>query len=119
MVIRFTPTIIGDFTASLVISSNDADSPEVTVSITGGGVDEITTPNAIVSTTTTATVTIADTDSLDFTDQAAVDALIALGRIARDFGDLIEAVDINPFVALEAGRGGYALDGLGVARGRA
>ena len=50
---------------------------------------------------------------------AVVDALVALGRIARDFGDLIEAVDINPFVALEAGRGGYALDGLVVARGRA
>ena len=51
--------------------------------------------------------------------RAVVDALIVLGRIARDFGDLIEAVDINPFVALEAGRGGYALDGLVVARGRA
>lgn len=49
---------------------------------------------------------------------AVVDALIVLGRIARDFGDLIEAVDINPFVALEAGKGGYALDGLVIARGR-
>ena len=43
---------------------------------------------------------------------AVVQALVALGRVARDFGDVIEAVDINPFVALEAGRGGFALDGL-------
>jgi hypothetical protein len=78
VVINFTPTSVGSFTASLVISSNDAGSPEVTVSITGGGVEEITSTNAIVSAKTTATVTIADTDSLDFTDQAAVDALIAL-----------------------------------------
>jgi hypothetical protein len=76
--INFTPTSVGSFTASLVISSNDNGSPEVTVSITGGGVEEITSTNAIVSAKTTATVTIADTDSLDFTDQAAVDALIAL-----------------------------------------
>ncbi len=78
VVINFTPTSVGSFTASLVISSNDNGSPEVTVSITGGGVEEITSTNAIVSATTTATVTIADTDSLDFTDPAAVDALIAL-----------------------------------------
>ena len=78
VVINFTPTSVGSFTASLVISSNDDGSPEVTVSITGGGVEEITSTNAIVSATTTATVTIADTDSLDFTDPAAVDALIAL-----------------------------------------
>ena len=78
VVINFTPTSVGSFTASLVISSNDNGSPEVTVSITGGGVEEITSTNAIVSAKTTATVTIADTDSLDFTDQAAVDALIAL-----------------------------------------
>jgi acyl-CoA synthetase (NDP forming) len=50
---------------------------------------------------------------------AVVDALVALGRLAHDLGDVIEAVDINPFVALEAGRGGYALDGLVVARGAA
>ena len=72
VVINFTPTSVGSFTASLVISSNDAGSPEVTVSITGGGVEEITSTNAIVSAKTTATVTIADTDSLDFTDKAAV-----------------------------------------------
>jgi acetyltransferase len=50
-------------------------------------------------------------------DRAAViDALVALGRIARDFGDVIEAVDINPLVVLEKGRGAYALDGLVVLR---
>ncbi|MHA1108446.1 MAG: acetate--CoA ligase family protein, partial [Alphaproteobacteria bacterium] len=40
--------------------------------------------------------------------EAVVEALVALGRLARDFGDLIEAVDVNPFVVLEAGKGGYA-----------
>jgi acyl-CoA synthetase (NDP forming) len=46
---------------------------------------------------------------------AAVDALVALGRLAADLGDVIEAVDINPFVVLP--RGGMALDALVVLRG--
>ena len=48
--------------------------------------------------------------------EAVVKALVALGAIARDFGDVIEAIDINPFVALEKGRGGFALDGLVILR---
>jgi acyl-CoA synthetase (NDP forming) len=48
---------------------------------------------------------------------AVVEALVALGRVARDFGDCLEAIDINPFVALEEGRGGFALDGLVIRRG--
>jgi acyl-CoA synthetase (NDP forming) len=52
---------------------------------------------------------------LDF--DAAVDALIALGRLAADLGDVIEAVDVNPFVVLP--RGGMALDALVVLRGGA
>lgn len=50
--------------------------------------------------------------------EAVVDALVALGRAARDLGDSIAAVDINPFVALEKGHGGYALDGLVVLKGK-
>lgn len=42
------------------------------------------------------------------------DALIALGRLARDLGDVIEAIDINPFLVCE--RGAFALDGLVVLR---
>jgi acyl-CoA synthetase (NDP forming) len=45
---------------------------------------------------------------------AAVDALIALGRLAADLGDVIEAVDINPFVVLP--QGGMALDALVILR---
>jgi acyl-CoA synthetase (NDP forming) len=45
---------------------------------------------------------------------ALYDALIALGRLARDLGDVIEAVDINPFLVCE--RGAFALDGLVVLR---
>jgi len=46
---------------------------------------------------------------------AAVDALVALGRLAVDLGDFIEAVDVNPFVVLP--HGGLALDALVVLRG--
>jgi acetyltransferase len=49
---------------------------------------------------------------------AVVNALVALGRVAQHFGDIIEAVDINPFVVLEDGRGGFALDGLVMLRRR-
>jgi acyl-CoA synthetase (NDP forming) len=47
---------------------------------------------------------------------ALVDAVIALGRFARDHGHLIEAVDVNPFVVLEQGRGAWALDALVIPR---
>jgi acetate---CoA ligase (ADP-forming) len=47
--------------------------------------------------------------------EAAVEALVALGRLSTDLGDVIEAVDINPFVVLP--RGGMALDALVVLRG--
>jgi acetyltransferase len=48
--------------------------------------------------------------------RAVIEALISLGRIADDLGDVIESIDINPFVALRDGNGGYALDGLVVVR---
>jgi len=45
---------------------------------------------------------------------AAIDALIALGRIADDLADVVQSIDINPFVVLP--RGGFALDALVVLR---
>lgn len=45
---------------------------------------------------------------------AVVNALIGLGQLAVDLGDVIESVDINPFVALP--QGGVALDALIVLR---
>jgi hypothetical protein len=45
-----------------------------------------------------------------------VDVLVALGRIAEELGDVVQSIDINPFVVLP--RGGLALDALFVARGR-
>lgn len=48
--------------------------------------------------------------------EAIIDALVGLGRLAVDCPDIIESVDINPFVALP--RGGMALDALIVLRGR-
>jgi len=42
--------------------------------------------------------------------EAVVDALVALGRLAIDLEDVIQSVDVNPFVALP--RGGLALDAL-------
>jgi acyl-CoA synthetase (NDP forming) len=41
---------------------------------------------------------------------AAIDALLALGRIAEDLADVVQSIDINPFVVLP--RGGFALDAL-------
>jgi acyl-CoA synthetase (NDP forming) len=46
---------------------------------------------------------------------AVIDALIALGRIAEDLADVVQSIDINPFVVLP--RGGFALDALVVPRG--
>jgi acetate---CoA ligase (ADP-forming) len=45
---------------------------------------------------------------------AVVDALVALGRIAEDLADVVQSIDINPFVVLP--RGGFALDALVVPR---
>ena len=50
--------------------------------------------------------------------EAVVAALVGLGDIAADLGDVIESIDINPFVALPRGRGGLALDALVVLRRR-
>jgi acyl-CoA synthetase (NDP forming) len=46
--------------------------------------------------------------------EAVVNALVGLGRLAVDLADVIESVDINPFVALP--QGGLALDALIVLR---
>jgi acetate---CoA ligase (ADP-forming) len=45
---------------------------------------------------------------------ALLDALVNLGRLALELPDVIEAIDINPFVVCE--RGAFALDGLVVLR---
>jgi acyl-CoA synthetase (NDP forming) len=49
-------------------------------------------------------------------EDSVLAALIALGRLAHDLGDAIESIDINPLVALPAGRGAIALDALVVLR---
>ncbi|HZO44567.1 MAG TPA: acetate--CoA ligase family protein [Xanthobacteraceae bacterium] len=43
-------------------------------------------------------------------EAAVVNALLGLGRLAVDLADVIESVDVNPFVALP--QGGMALDAL-------
>ena len=49
-------------------------------------------------------------------DRAAlVKALIAVSRLARDLGDRLESIDVNPFVLRR--RGGIALDGLVILNG--
>jgi acyl-CoA synthetase (NDP forming) len=45
---------------------------------------------------------------------AVIDALLAIGRIAEDLADVVQSIDINPFVVLP--RGGFALDALVVPR---
>jgi acetate---CoA ligase (ADP-forming) len=49
--------------------------------------------------------------------EAALAALISLGQLAVDLGDVIEAVDVNPFVVLPVG--GVTLDALVILRGGA
>jgi hypothetical protein len=49
--------------------------------------------------------------------EAFCDALVALGRMAGDLADIIESVDVNPFLLRE--KGGVALDGLVALRGSA
>jgi acetyltransferase len=43
---------------------------------------------------------------------AVADALVALGRIAVDLADIVQSIDINPFVVLPRGQGAMALDAL-------
>jgi acyl-CoA synthetase (NDP forming) len=50
--------------------------------------------------------------------EAVVAALVGLGDLAADLEDVVEAVDINPFVALPRGQGGLALDALVVLQRR-
>jgi acetyltransferase len=50
-----------------------------------------------------------------FDTDAVIDALLALGRIADELDDVVQSIDINPFVVLR--RGGFALDALVVPRG--
>ena len=47
---------------------------------------------------------------------AVVKALMAVSRLARDLGDRLESIDVNPFVLRR--RGGVALDALVVLTGR-
>ena len=52
-------------------------------------------------------------------DRDAVgDALVALGRLAAAAGDVIESVDVNPFLACRKGVGGLALNALAVVAAR-
>jgi len=50
--------------------------------------------------------------------EAVVAALVGLGNLAADLGDVVESIDINPFVALPRGQRGLALDALVVLRRR-
>jgi acetyltransferase len=50
--------------------------------------------------------------------EAVVAALVGLGNLALDLKDVVESIDINPFVALPRGQGGLALDALVVLRRR-
>ncbi len=43
---------------------------------------------------------------------SVVAAIVALGRIATDLGDVVQSIDVNPFVVLPNGQGGMALDAL-------
>jgi acyl-CoA synthetase (NDP forming) len=44
--------------------------------------------------------------------EAVVAALVALGQLAEDMGDMLESVDVNPLAVLPQGQGALALDAL-------
>lgn len=90
--VNFRPTTAGTFTGSVVFTTNDEDEPTVTVTLQGGGVTEVTGTGTIATTVTKATVTFADTDSLDFNDEAAVAAFIL--KLRQDLAALL-GVDIS------------------------
>ena len=48
--------------------------------------------------------------------ESVLAAMLSLARLAHDLGDRLEAIDINPLVALPAGQGALALDALVVLR---
>jgi acyl-CoA synthetase (NDP forming) len=48
--------------------------------------------------------------------EALADTMVAVGRLACELGDVIEAVDINPLLVCANGEGVVALDGLVVLR---
>jgi acetyltransferase len=48
--------------------------------------------------------------------ESVLAAMLTLSRLAHAFGDKIESIDVNPFVALPAGQGSVALDALVVLR---
>ena len=43
-------------------------------------------------------------------------ALVALGALVRDLGDIVESIDVNPFLVRSDGQGACALDALVVLR---
>ncbi|WP_246245778.1 acetate--CoA ligase family protein [Mesorhizobium zhangyense] len=49
--------------------------------------------------------------------EALVEAMLALSRFADHYGHLVEAVDLNPVVVFENGKGACALDALVIAVG--
>ncbi len=44
--------------------------------------------------------------------EALIDAIVGLGEFASDHAERIDAVDVNPFLVLPEGNGGFALDSL-------
>ena len=72
---------------------------------------------ALVARTKAAKLLIGYRGGPAYDRDAVIEAIIAVGRIAQDLGDVIEALDVNPFVALPGFGGGLALDGLVVLRG--
>ena len=53
---------------------------------------------------------------LGYDVEALRDAIVGLGRFVSEHGDKIDAVDVNPFLVLPEGQGGFALDSLVVTR---
>ena len=73
---------------------------------------------ALISKTKAAQLLDGFRGSSPFDRSAVEQAIVALGRLALDLADVIEAIDVNPFIALPGSGGGLALDALVVVRGK-
>ena len=67
--------------------------------------------------TTRAATLLAGYRGAPAADAAALaDVMVSLGALSREFGDIMESVDVNPLLVREKGKGAVALDGLVVLR---
>jgi hypothetical protein len=103
--VTFAPATVGTYAATITITSNDADEPEVSVAVTGAGVEEITGPGVIGATIVKARMTFDTT--IDVTDQTAVDTFV--GQLKQILADLL-GISIGRISVISVTEGSVVVD---------